>query len=66
MQSPKWLAIARNEYRVQTSWIRGLRRYFPLTVVGLLAVWVYYLAPMMVRSMVDDFLGVLLSQVAVA
>ncbi len=66
MQGPKWLAIARNEYRVQTSWIRGLRRYFPFAAVGLLAVWVFYLAPMMVRSMVDDFLGVLLSQVAVA
>ncbi|MCW4036069.1 MAG: hypothetical protein NWE75_02645, partial [Candidatus Bathyarchaeota archaeon] len=66
MQNPKWLAIARNEYRVQTSWIRGLRRYFPLAAAGLLAVWVYYLAPMMVRSMVDDFIGVVLSQVAVA
>jgi hypothetical protein len=58
--------IAKNEYRVQTSWIRGIRRYFPFAAVGLLAVWVFYLAPIMVQSLVDDFLEVLVSQVAVA
>jgi hypothetical protein len=58
--------IAKNEYMVQTSWIRRLRRYFPLASAGLLAVWVFYLAPMMVQSLVDDFLEVLVSQGAVA
>ncbi|UCH57118.1 MAG: hypothetical protein JSV18_07230, partial [Candidatus Bathyarchaeota archaeon] len=66
MPSPKWLVIAKNEYRVQTSWIRGFRRYFPFAAAGLLAVWVFYLAPMMVQSLVDDFLEILVSQVAVA
>ena len=66
MPSPKWLVIAKNEYRVQTSWIRGIRRYFPFAAAGLLAVWVFYLAPMMVQSLMDDFIEVLVSQVAVA
>jgi len=65
LPSPKWFVIAKNEYRVQTSWIRGLRRYVPFAAVGLLAVWVFYLAPLMVQSLVDDFLEVLVSQVAV-
>ena len=66
MPSPKWLVIAKYEYRIQTSWIRGIRRYFPFAAAGLLAVWVFYLAPMMVQSLVDDFIEVLVSQVAVA
>jgi uncharacterized membrane protein len=65
LPSSKWLVIAKNEYRVQTSWIRGIRRYFPFAVAGLLAVWVFYLAPMMVRSMLADFQGLIVSQVAV-
>ncbi|TET71989.1 hypothetical protein E3J39_03510 [Candidatus Bathyarchaeota archaeon] len=66
MPSPKWLVIAKYEYRIQTSWIRGIRRYFPFAAAGLLAVWVFYLAPMIVQSLMDDFLKVLVSQVAVA
>ena len=58
--------IAKYEYRVQTSWIRGIRRYVPFAAAGLLAVWVFYLAPMMVQSLMDDFIEVLVSQVAVA
>jgi len=65
LPSPKWFVIAKYEYRVQTSWIRGIRRYFPFAAAGLLAVWVFYLAPMMVQSLVDDLLEVLVSQVAV-
>jgi hypothetical protein len=29
VSNPKWLVIAKNEYRLQTSWIRGLRSLFP-------------------------------------
>ena len=66
MPSPKWLVIAKNEYRVQTSWIRSVRRYFPIAAAGLLAVWVFYLAPMLVSSMLTDLQGLIASQVAVA
>ena len=66
MPSPKWLVIAKNEYRIQTSWIRSFRRYFPFAAAALLAVWIFYLAPMMVQSLVDDFLEVIVSQIAVA
>ena len=65
MSNPKWLVIAKNEYRIQTSWIRDFRRYFPFAAVGLLAVWVFYLAPMLVQSLMDDFIEVIVSQVAV-
>jgi hypothetical protein len=66
LSNPKWLVIAKNEYRVQTSWIRSFRRFFPFAAAGLLAVWVFYLAPMLVRSMLADFQGLIVSQVAVA
>jgi len=58
--------IAKNEYRVTTSWIGPLRRYFPLVAGGLLAIWVFYLAPMMARSLVGEFHEMLVSQIAVA
>jgi len=66
LHSPKWLVIAKNEYRLSTSWIRSLRRYFPLMVGGFIVFWVFYFAPMMVRSMVGEFHEMLVSQMAVA
>ncbi len=65
MSKSKWMDIAKNEYRVQTSGIRSIRQYFPLIVGGFSAVWVFYLAPMIVETLVDDFLNVMVSQVAV-
>ena len=66
MSNPKWLVIAKNEYRVSTSWIRSLRRYFPLMAGGFLAAWVFILAPMLVQSMVGELQELLVSQIAVA
>jgi hypothetical protein len=66
LPSPKWLVIAKNEYRVTTSPIRSIRRYYPLIAGSLLATWVFYLAPMLVRSMLADFQGIIIGQVAVA
>ena len=65
MPYPKWLVIARNEYRVTTSPIRSIRRYYPLMAGSLLMAWVFYLAPMLVRSMLADFQGLIVGQVAV-
>ena len=66
MPNPKWLVIAKNEYRITTSPIRSIRRYYPLMAGALLAAWVFYLAPMLVRSMLADFQGLIVGQVAVA
>ena len=62
---PKWLVIARNEYRVQTSRIRRIRPYFPFLAIGLLAVYVALIAPRLASLFIDDFFALLLSQVAV-
>jgi len=62
---PKWLVIARNEYRTTTSGIRPIRPYFPYLVIGLLAVFVAFIAPAFVNLFIDDFLALILSQAAV-
>lgn len=66
MSTPKWLVVARNEYRIQTSRIRKIRPYFPYLIIGLLAVYVAFIAPAIVGLFIDDFLAFFLSQVAVA
>jgi len=63
---PKWLVVARNEYRTRTSRIRKIRPYFPYLVFGLLAVYVAFIAPRFVSLFIDDFLAFILSQAAVA
>lgn len=65
MSSPKWLVIARNEYLIQTSRIRRIRPYFPYLAVGLLAIYVGFIAPAVVGLFIDDFLAFILSKVAV-
>jgi len=64
--TPKWLVVARNEYRIHTSRIRKIRSYFPYMVIGLLAIYVAFIAPAVVGLFIDDFLAFILSQVAVA
>jgi len=64
--TPKWLVVARNEYRIRTSRIRRIRPYFPYLVIGLLAVYVAFIAPRLVGLFIDDFLAFFLSQAAVA
>jgi hypothetical protein len=64
--NPKWLVVARNEYRIRLSRIRKVRPLFPYLVIGLLAVYVVFIAPSIVSLFLDDFLAFLLSQVAVA
>ena len=66
MSNPKWLVIAKNEYRISTSVIGSLRRFFPVIAGGALAAWVFWLAPMLVQSLVGEFQELMVSQVAVA
>jgi len=64
--TPKWLVIARNEYRIRLSRIRRIRPYFPYLTIGLLLVYVVFIAPSLVELFLDDFMAFILSQAAVA
>lgn len=66
MPTPKWLVVARNEYRIRVNNIRKIRPYFPYLVIGLLAVYVMFVAPAFVSLFIDEFLAFILSQVALA
>ncbi|MBU7031562.1 MAG: hypothetical protein HXS53_03445 [Theionarchaea archaeon] len=66
MLTPKWLIIARNEYRVRTSSIRQIRPYLPYIIISLLALYVFYLAPKLVGLIENELLELFLSQIAVA
>ena len=66
MPTPKWLVVARNEYRIRINSIRKIRPYFPYLVIGLLAIYVAFIAPAVVNLFVDDVVTFFLSQVAVA
>jgi len=57
--------IAKNEYRVITSSIRHIRRYFLYIVIGLLAIYVLFIAPAVVSFFIDDFLAFIISVAAV-
>ena len=61
----KWLVVARNEYRIHTSSIRRIRPYFLYLVIGLLAVYVAFIAPAVVSPFIDDFLAFIITQAAV-
>jgi hypothetical protein len=63
---PKWLVVARNEYRIRINSIRTIRPYFPYLVIVLLAVYVAFIAPSIVGLFIDDLIAFFLSQVALA
>ncbi len=66
MPLPKWLLIAKNEYRLRLNRIRSIRTLFPFLTIGLLAVYVAYIAPYIANLFIDDLLAFFLSQVALA
>ncbi len=65
MEAPKWLVVAKNEYRIHTSRLRKIRPFFLYIVVGLLAVYVVFIAPAFAGLFMDDFLLLMLSQAAI-
>ncbi|KYK37424.1 MAG: hypothetical protein HXS46_15295 [Theionarchaea archaeon] len=65
MPAPKWFLIAKNQYRIYTSSVREIRPYFPFLVIGALAVFVFFIAPLIVNAFVDELVAFFLSQVAV-
>jgi hypothetical protein len=48
LTASKWSAVARFEYLVMTSGIRGIRPYIVYAVLPLLAVWVFFVSPILV------------------
>jgi len=62
---PKWLVVARNEYRIHTSGIRKIRHYFPYLAIALLTLYVVFIAPRLFNLFIDDFLAFIITQAAV-
>jgi hypothetical protein len=65
LPAPKWLVVAKNQYRITTSAIRKIRAYFLYLAFGLLAVYVGLVAPAIVSPFIDDFLAFIITQAAV-
>ena len=65
MAPPKWLVVAKNQYRISTSSIRSIRSYFLYLAIGLLIVYVGIIAPAIVNPFIDDFLAFIITQAAV-
>ena len=65
LPAPKWLVVAKNQYRISTSAIRRIRAYFLYLTVGLLAVYVGLIAPAIVSPFINDFLAFIITQAAV-
>ena len=65
MPAPKWLVIARSEYRIRTSGIRKIRSYFPFLVIALLAIYVVIIAPAIVNLFMNDFIAFIVTTAAV-
>ncbi|MCW3977922.1 MAG: hypothetical protein NWE77_08325, partial [Candidatus Bathyarchaeota archaeon] len=63
---PKWLVVARNEYRIRINRIRKIKPFFPYLAIALLAIYVIYIAPAFANMFIDDLLAFFLSQMAVA
>ena len=66
MPAPKWFVVAKNEYRIHTSIVRRIRLYFPFLVIGILTVYVVYIAPVIVSVFIDELSAFMISQAAVA
>jgi len=66
LPTPKWLLIARNEYRIRINRIRKIKPIFPYLIIGLLAVYVAFIAPTLVSLFIDELLAFWLSQLALA
>jgi len=65
VSKPKWLVVASNEYRIHTSRIRRIRRYFPYLVFALLTIYVVFIAPAFVSLFINEIISFLSSQTAV-
>ena len=65
LPTPKWLVIARNEYKIATSSIRSIRRYFPILIIIFLAIHFVIIAPAIANLFMTDFLAFIITAAAV-
>ncbi|MHA2112698.1 MAG: hypothetical protein ACW98W_14545 [Candidatus Hodarchaeales archaeon] len=65
MLNYQWWIIAKADYRMITSRIRGIRPYLPYLLTGGLAIWIFVIAPSMAESLLSDFETQLFSLIAV-
>lgn len=65
MPTSKWRVIAKNQYRLSTSAIRRIRRFFPFIVIGVIAVYGALISGIASSTSVD-FSSLMLSQYALA
>jgi hypothetical protein len=63
--APKWLTVAKYQYRITTSGIRRIRPYFPYLAIAFLAAYVTFVAPAIVALFVNDFLTFITTQAAI-
>lgn len=66
MNQPKWVVIARNEYRLMTSGSLLLRRYLPFIVIVLTFLFIFVLAPAIFDLVRSDFIVLMLSNAALS
>ncbi len=65
MLNYQWWIIAKADYRMITSRIRGIRPYLPYLLTGGLAIWIFVIAPSMAESLLSDFETQLFSLIAI-
>ncbi len=63
---PKWYEIAKNEWRLKTSAVREVRPYLLPLILVFLVVYVAWIAPSLMASVVPSFLAFILSRTAIA
>lgn len=66
MSTPKWLIIAKSKYYTLTGGFRKIRFFFPFLIIGVLAVFIWYIASKIVGLLVDEITAFFLSHIAVA
>jgi len=66
MPKSKWMVIAKNEFRLQTAFVKNFRRYLPVAALSILFLFQLVLAPTLLNAAVDGFMALFLGKAAVA
>jgi hypothetical protein len=66
MPKAKWLVIAKNEFRLQTVFIKDFRRILPVAAIFIIFAFQLVFAPSVLNMVVDGFMALFMGQAAVA
>ena len=66
MPKSKWMIIAKNEFRLQTAFVKDFRRFLPIAALFILFLFQLVLAPSLLNAAVDSFMALFLGRAAVA